>query len=348
MKKFIFSFVFLAASASFVSAKVWRLNNNNASGVVADFNNITAAIAGAAAGDTIYVEGSATGYGSVNLQKKLVFIGPGYFLSGAGSNPGLQANPYSAQVYNFNIDSSASGSVFLGLDMAIGSMNNTAGNGADSITINRCHITGFGINFTGGTLAGSVAENWTITQCYIDAGIAVQSMTLNNWNVSNNIINGVNMNNTANGMCIFRNNVVNNLSIYNGYVANNIFDNAGAGITLTASVVKNNLAEGNPGGFASFVGTNGNQAGFTAAQLFQGTTGNSTDGQWRLAAGSPAIGAGLPVGSVTTIDAGAFGGTNPYVLSCIPNIPSIYSLTVPASVPAGQSQNITFSTRSNQ
>jgi hypothetical protein len=352
MKKIICSFIFLAVSAAFVNAKVWRVNNNNGTGVVADFNNIQAAVDAAAAGDTIYIEGSAIVYSGPRVQKRLVFIGSGYFLTGTGSNQGLQANTNVTQVNSFAIDSSASGSVFLGIGNLGLNTNNVNGYGADNITVSRCYV-GYGIRFlqTAGT-AGMVAENWSITKCYFDGNLDVYGMILKNWNVSNNIFNinsAIYMHNLINEQCIVRNNVFNSntLNFYNDYFANNIITN-GAGLSILGSVVKNNLAVGNPAPFSSFAGTNGNQWGFTAAQLFQGLTGNSTDGQFRLASGSPAIGAGLPVGSVTSIDAGAFGGPDPYILSGIPNIPSIYNLTVPATVPAGQTINVTYSTRSTQ
>jgi hypothetical protein len=351
MKKIIFSFLLLAVSAGLVNAKVWQVANNNVLlGIVADFNNIADAITAAAPGDTLYIEGSVISYGDITLQKKLVFIGPGYFLNSVTGNPGLQARSDSAFINSFNIDSSASGSVFLGLVInQIFPLNNT-GYGADNITISGCYLRGNGILFNSTPVAGTVAANWSITKCYFDGSLDVQGMNLQNWNVSNSIFNNdLNLHNTANGSSIMRNNVYNNyfgFQVYNTYFTNNILNTYYAP-TLDASVVKNNLAVGTPSGFASFAGLNSNQWGFTAAQLFQGPTGNSLDGQWRLAAGSPAIGAGLPVGSVTTIDAGAFGGPDPYRLSGIPDIPTIYSLTVPETVPTGQTLNIIYNTRSN-
>ncbi len=59
------------------NARIWRVNNN--AGVVADFTTVAAAVTAAAAGDTIYIEGSATAYGGSGLNKKLTFIGTGYF-----------------------------------------------------------------------------------------------------------------------------------------------------------------------------------------------------------------------------------------------------------------------------
>ena len=57
--------------------------------------------------------------------------------------------------------------------------------------------------------------------------------------------------------------------------------------------------------------------------VFVGT--GSTDGQWKLIAGSTAIGAG-----VNGEDCGMFGGSNSYVLSGLPAIPAIYFFTAPA------------------
>jgi hypothetical protein len=55
-----------------------------------------------------------------------------------------------------------------------------------------------------------------------------------------------------------------------------------------------------------------------------GATGNSTDGQWQLKANSPALGAGE-----NGVDCGMFGGSTPYILSGMPNIPAIYYLNTP-------------------
>jgi hypothetical protein len=90
---------------------------------------------------------------------------------------------------------------------------------------------------------------------------------------------------------------------------------------------------------------NNNKVNQNAALFFVG--GTSADAQYQLGATSPALAAGEPINGVTP-DAGAFGTADPYRLSGIPPIPAIYSLTVPASVPAtATSMTITFSTRSN-
>lgn len=63
--------------------------------------------------------------------------------------------------------------------------------------------------------------------------------------------------------------------------------------------------------------------------------GLSHDGQYQLKTGCPAVNAGVING--TPVDCGAFGGAAPYILSGMPGIPSIYSLTVPAKVNIGTS-----------
>ena len=68
---------------------------------------------------------------------------------------------------------------------------------------------------------------------------------------------------------------------------------------------------------------NGNQANVDMIAVF--VPSGTTDGQWQLRNGSPAIGAGLG-----GVDCGMFGGTDPYVLSGIPDIPMITSLYVPS------------------
>lgn len=342
MKKGIYTFALIAFTAFSASAKIWRVNNTP--GVVADFNTIAAAVAAAAAGDTIYIEGSATNYGGATVNKKLTFIGTGYFLSGTNSNPGLQANGNEAYFGSAFIDSAASGSTFLGLAGLNIYNANPAGYGTDNITISRCQLSNISIYYS--PSAGTIGDGWNINKCYVGT-INGNIGAMRNWNVSNNIFTGgLDISNTTSSNIVIRNNVFrSSITLYNAYFANNIIY---YGPTFTNVVVKNNLAIGNPASFAAYVGTNGNSAGHTDALTFQGLAGNSSDGQWRLAAGSPAIGAGLTVGSVVSPDAGAYGGPDPYRLSGIPPIPTIYSLTVPAAIPSGSnSMNINFSSKNN-
>ncbi|MBS1774663.1 MAG: hypothetical protein JSS64_00090 [Bacteroidetes bacterium] len=335
----------LALLFSNVHAAVWRINNN--AGVNANFTNPSSAISSNLVhnGDTLYIEGSATNYGSITLNKRLVIIGTGYFLSGSNNNSGLQANPNNAVIGDISLDSLGTGSVIEGLQFN-NIYNTYNAQFADSMVITRCYLSSIGNYYPA---SGTVANKWKVNKCYIANSVDLGGATSVNWDFRNNIVGGtINLSASLDTANIIRNNVFrSSVNIYNAYVINNTFVYF-ASITLTNSVVKNNIASGQPSGFSTYQGTNGNSWNYTEAQIFKGLSGNSYDVQWQLATGSPAIAAGLTIGSVVTPDCGAFGGPDPYVLSGIPPIPTIYSLTVPASIPSGTpSMNITFSSQNN-
>lgn len=330
MKKRVLSVFMMAAilmQAGIVQAKVWRINN--ATGVSADFKEVSTAIANnfVTPGDTLYIEGSAANYNSITLTKKLVLIGSGYLLSGTGANTGLQAMGMSTKIASVLIDSLASGSTFMGLSSPIYLYASV-----DDVTITRCEG-----NITVYTpIANSKIANLIINKCIGHSDLSLT--TVENIKITNCIfINAFTLNRVINGLV--RNNIfVSTATIANSYVSNNIFLNT---LNISTSTVKYNIA--------SMANTlpagNNNQNGISATVLFENT--GSFDGKYQLKAGSPAIGAGEPIGGITP-DAGAFGTADPYRLSGIPPIPTIYSLTVPPSIPASAtSMDITFSTRSN-
>ena len=82
--------------------------------------------------------------------------------------------------------------------------------------------------------------------------------------------------------------------------------------THTNASFNNNIGHSTQCGTA-----NGNQQNVNMTTVFVGT--GSTDGQWQLSAGSPALGAG-----VDGVDCGMFGGDYPYKLSGLPSVPAIY------------------------
>jgi hypothetical protein len=318
------------------SAKVWRVNNNP--GVSADFISLTAAIThvSVAAGDTVYIEPSATGYASATLNKRLVLIGAGYFLSGATGNAGLQLSPYATNITQINCLLAGSGSKIMGIDGYIGLAPDT-----DDMTITGCNTIVFPVNEV--TPPNPTIKNLTISKCYLD--FRMNTYALENPRIINSIIlNTLNATNVINGLV--RNNTIRNLTpaIQNCYVSNNIFSNVSSSASFVNCTLKYNIATTNllPTDPAMH---NTNNVAF--ATLFVGT--GSTDGQYRLlpGAGNPAIGGGEPVNGVTP-DCGAYGTDDPYRLSGIPAIPTIYTLTVPTSVPASAtSMDITISTRAN-
>ncbi len=345
-KNFTAVMLMLLAFSFSANARVWRINNTP--GVDADFNNVQAALSSATVvnDDTLYIEGSSTNYAGFTLNKRLVIISTGYFLTGANSNAGLQAGNSA----NFGgayivFDSTGSGSKIIGLDNFFMGIGSNLGSATDNITISRCHFTG--INTYYSPTANTKMLGWKINKCYITGAVGNSALVMEDWEFRNNILTSpLEMPNTNNSNNLIRNNVFRStINLYNGYFANNIIQNTT--FTVVNVTVKNNLAIGAPAGFTPYVGTNGNLNNQTDAALFQGLTGNSTDGQWRLKAGTAAIGGGLMVGGITP-DCGAFNAQDGYILSGIPNIPTIYELTVPASIPSGTAtMNVTLSTRNN-
>ena len=126
--------------------------------------------------------------------------------------------------------------------------------------------------------------------------------------VVNNVFQGQsNMSLTLNNTT-FNNNIVN---IPSGTVTgsnNSMFNNLSASANLDTT-------SGN---------AHHNQINVSMSSVFIGT--GSTDGQWKLKAGSPAIAAGL-----SGEDCGMFGGSDPYILSGIPTIPAIFFFAAPRS-----------------
>ncbi|MBO9657839.1 MAG: hypothetical protein J7527_03360 [Chitinophagaceae bacterium] len=311
-----------------VDAKVWRVNN--ATGVAADFVQLSAAIANPAvlAGDTIHVEGSSTAYNRAELKKRLVIIGPGYHLSGTGSNAGLQYHDQIAYINGLVLDSLGSGSVVMGLS---GYMYLQTG--ADNYTITRNNIDIYT------EIAGQKASNIKIVRNQIDvrlSAVAFEDLEFTNNIVNNNCL----LSSLSNTNVLFRNNTISSATanVTNAYISNNIFLST---VNFVNCTIKYNIATG----LNTLPAGDNNQNNRPTAALILNT--GSNDGKFQLAPGSPAIAAGEPINGITP-DCGAFGTADPYRLSGIAPVPTIYSLTVPASVPSSATtMTVTISTRSN-
>ncbi|QEC44871.1 hypothetical protein [Pseudobacter ginsenosidimutans] len=341
-----------------VHAKIWRVNNNT--GVARDFAQPGNAVASASVlnGDTIHIEPSLTNYSGFSSNKRLVWIGPGYFLASGiafePANTGLQATALPANIDNITLAAGAEGSRFMGI--YFGNFNIGASTG--NIWIEKCR-------FSGGVImsnAGVVYSNITIRKCFFNHNCSINAVAASPGSVSglvieNNIFNGdifANLSSAefGSGGNIFRNNTCGWFRggiLYGFYVANNIFTFLNdMGNLFAVSVVKNNI-------FASAVQTLpgtavGNQLGIHFNSVFIDDFVNavgSIDHRFMLRAGSPAIGTGVTISGYTP-DCGAFGGPDPYRLSGIPAVPTIYSLTVPTSIPQGQAtMSVQLSTRNN-
>lgn len=334
----------LVACTSF--GKIWIVDSNPGS-TAKDFVTLNAAYTGAAAGDTLYLIGSPNNYltTKIVISKRLIIIGPGYFLS---QNPDTQVNLAGAHLFNsgtctetLEFAAGSEGSILMGITIA-GRISITTNN----ILIKRNHFTdgqpscsqeriilsgsnciiaqnfidgpsqGKGILVNPGYSGITISNNYIFTHLFSgDASFAALTGPGSVMDISNNVFSGA-------------------VNVSNSTVQNNIFRTSNH-CTAPASVVRNNVHVSNflPGG-------NGNINNVPAGTLFVGP--GSTDGQFQLSVGSPAIGAGFG-----GVDCGMFGGPEPYVLSGIPPIPSIYSLTAPAIGEKNTGLPITIKIKSN-
>lgn len=289
-------------------AKIWRVNNN--AGVSADFTTAQAAHDGAAAGDTIMFEPSATSYGNLTATKKVILIGPGYRVA---ENYPTYFTGNNASIDNVTFNTGSQNSTLMGLTLSLSSV----------ISINTSNINII-------RNAGSVAQpssinignvsNIIVSQNY---GIFINSInTCTNVLISNNYLIATSgpQNYASGAQILFSNNIISTAtSSFNGQTLNN---NILIGGTLQLNVgttYSNNIDA--KGSSATFGTANGNIGNVTQAQVFVGATGNSFDGQWKLKTGSLALGAG-----VGGVDCGMYGGSTPYVLSGLPPIPAVTKL----------------------
>lgn len=355
--KFLVTCSLLLATAITTQAKVWRINN--IAGVNADFAQISTAVGNASvvAGDTLHVEASPTSYNSFTLSKQLVIIGSGYLLDSSLASPnkgnaGLQAQTYGSKVSDITFPTAANGSVLMGLDLATANgyvyLNGVSGASSNNLLFTKCRLGRVIIQYA------NPLSNITFRKCLIAGNgngfdLNAANSPASNITVENCIFYNSPINTTAfTTGCVFRNNTIEHTSGYavnvvNAYFANNIVSNPNnANITLTSSTVKNNIFNGSP---VLPSGAIANQVNVSLSTVC--TMTGSNDARYQLAAGSPAIAAGVTINSYTP-DMGAFGGPDPYKISGIPAIPTVYQYSVPPTIPLNTpSMTISLSTRDN-
>ncbi|HUB59756.1 MAG TPA: hypothetical protein VL978_03580 [Puia sp.] len=352
MKKEIFTLLIFCPLVLWgprAAARIWRVNNNV--GINADFADFPAAVTGASAGDTIYLESSATTYTGASLSKKLVIMGTGYYLSGTHLNPNTQANTNPSTLSYIYFVSGSAGSVLSG--MTIGS-NLLLGD--NTITIERCNMgtTYLYLGYTGNSNNDTIRQN----VLYIISGYSASYGATNTLIYNNIITYGINFTTNIGGINGYLiNNDIGSTTYGAAYISasnftfqNNILYAPSLGTYASTNVYFNNIistssaTSGIPAGNANVFSV----TDFTTVYVGWGADASnySPDGDYALASGSPALGAGAL--NSTTVDCGAFGGPAPYVLSGMPGIPSIYALTAPSQVNTGTASiNVTISAASH-
>jgi len=319
MKKSLFTLV-LALLVSAIFSTVW--NVNSIPGMAAYFNNLDVACASSdvADYDTLYVYGAPFTYSDVTLTRPLTIIGPGYFLN---QNPGLQNNLTPAKVANIMFDPGSSGSLVSGMTITYLQVN------IPNIVVQRNYIGRMGIYDSNCIILQNFVncEDWNGQSIYADMAA--------NYLIANNFIAasaGECFHSTETCSGIFANNITNNSCLfYNADIYNCIFWFFGQGYDFGFSYnpatsfhhnVFRDISSWSWQPNASITGE-GNLYDVTG-EIYVAT--GSQDGYYQLCPGSPAIGAGI-----SGQDCGIFGGLEPYRLSGIPAIPTIYEFTAPAT-----------------
>jgi hypothetical protein len=312
------------------SGKSLQISNVNPA---ADFQSLTLAHAQAHDGDTLYVEGTGIPYEGLTLTKKLVLIGPGYFLS---ENTDTHFNKKPALIKtNIVFETGSSGSKIIGFDLKQHGGDIIIKESNIAIKRNRLNNLKFyhkDINAT--------YKDVLVSQNYIEGNIeewriGYDPLNLKGLIVSNNYINNVRLGPQDNNSAmsgLFENNIVNDLfQCYNCIVRNNIHlksNTSGAYYVFEKKrfndVYNNIMVLGAPVDIENYqLGTN-NQFLINKSTIFVGLTSNSKDGQWQLRENSP----GSEAGSDGT-DCGMFGGATPYQLSGLPPLPVVYEIIGP-------------------
>jgi hypothetical protein len=325
MKKFLLTILMLFIVAGITMADIYRVNNKLTKNVAAKiYTNIQEAINAAITNDTIQIEGSQVEYDYATCSKKLIFMGPGYFLF---ENAGVSGNQKTAKVNYISLEEGSDGTIIMGL------YNFKTYIYADNITIRRCYF-----NASYSIYLSDNITNLVVTECFIQGNIEndtyysfycvfAGSYYCENVVIANNIFLNTDILFPVNSTGIFANNVFKSVNykvnIPSGFeIKNNIFVNSSATNitlpTLPRANICNNISTSTHFGTA-----NSNQANVIEANIFLGSATGSPDGKYQLKQGSPAIANGEG-----GIDIGAFGGPAPYVLSGVPAGPIITELNI--------------------
>lgn len=338
-------------------AKIWRLNNNGNNQIpviTADFPASTTLQqahdnAGVASGDTLHIEQSPLTYGNCIFAKRLVIIGPGYFLS---NNPNTQVNTsWGATVGNLTFYNNGSASA-----MVMGLTTGHIYMGVNNLLIARCNITG--IAYIGNTSTTNI-DGMTLRQNYfnVNSQTPIQNNTgtgsVTNTTIQNNIIvpggyiSGISLGANVSGL--IKSNIVSSyygvINVYNFYLVDNIcYSSVGSVNTLYNCTIEFNAGNvaghfQTPNGTNNTVGT-GNLVKSLAQIAFVG--GTSTDGSYQLGAGSEVKAAGKD-----GVDLGAFAADYTYKLSGIAPVPNIYALVIDPISPGAGTIHVTVTAKGN-
>ncbi len=330
--------IMLLAGTPAAQAKIWRVDNNG--GSPGNFTSAQAAHDAAAVvnNDTLYFNGSGTGYGDLTMTKRLYIFGPGYFLT---QNPQTQAAPDHAFVNELRVMPAAAGSIITGMTMnrarlfasnTLFKRNYVISGNFHSVVIGDNNVF-VGIYAPANVLciqnyvtsAGSYRALWVFGGC---SNIIVTNNLFYSGDVSWDAV-------FASSSMIFSNNVLyGNVTTTSTDLTNNYLY-GGNTVGGSSNSYHNNICNG-----TQFPTGNGNIQNESIANVCVNT--GSPDAAFMLKTGSPAIGTG-----VGGVDMGMFGGADPYVLSGLPAIPAIWSISAPSSGSGASGLNVNIKAKSH-
>jgi hypothetical protein len=334
---FIFLIAVLTAFSSFATVLIVD-NNPNSPG---QYTSITAAITAASAGDSLYISGSTTNYGTFTLNKRLSIFGTGY-------NPQKQV-PMVSSVSSITFDtvtsvSGASGSKIYGLNTGTFYDNY----GAKNITIERNYTTS-SIN------PNANASGWIIKNNALYGSININNAS--NFLIENNVAYYCSISSSNQPTVVINHNVF----LYNvgsGYYCgsyvtfatwtNNIFWGASPlGTSVANCVFNNNLTFQTPTDAIPGAGNSGTANLVTVNPNFVNVSDPNAihlGSDYNVTAASAAHNAGTD-----GADLGIFGGAAAMPdLSGMPAIPQMIQMNIanPVIAPAG-TLNVTFKAKKN-
>ena len=326
---------FLTIAAIFIycqiNARTLTLNNNNPS--AGQYRTWAAALAAANNGDTILIHGSVNNYYTLNVEKRLVIIGPGH-------NPIDKQNAQKAFGDAITFYAGSAGSKVYGMEVSYMQVLN---DNIDSVEIHLCRMNdGFYAN-------GYNCHYWLFDgNVFASSGqnIHGQNRAMGDFTYRNNIFNGTinNCNGTYIGYTYFNNNIFLGNTTYSFqycnyfYLNNNIFYRAGfadygdVGFTYTK-----NCSYQSQGGITFPNGVN--YENVDPQFVTNIGTGDyfSYNTNYHLQPTSPLVGGGSDGN-----DVGIYGGYGDYEQNGVPHNPYIktFNITGPTTVNAGDSLHI--------
>ena len=285
------------------SAKKWRVNN--APGISANYSTLVAAYNAAGTGDTLYLEGTAIPYIAPDtIKKKLVILGPGYFLA---DNDSTQANTAPANLSTIVFGRGSDGSVMSGVTVT----GNCYITDASNLILSRNYFYNLYIyNYLRTITNILIKQNYFNVYLIQPSNAKSASLT-----ILNNILSYFEIDQTSSTVICMNNYMYRAIDISNSEFYNNVVE---GGIIESGSNNHqfNNIFAG------AGTNANGNQYAVSMSNVFVGTP-NSLDGKYHLKPASLAKGSGY-----NGVDIGPFGNNDPYILSGIPALPHIFDAKV--------------------